>query len=367
MPGCCFEDRRAEARLQARWSGSGRAPLSARLALLACLALACCDDPLAPPLDLYHNLQGGEIAAQRPPPPGAGLPYPKLGTVPPKPTFTPPAFRNSLQAQLLSERDRTQRIASDTPLDKLVLPPPPQANPPRAASLAAATGAPAASPPATSPAATPPAAPSSPATSAPAGLDPSQPALAEATLATADAPPPPPTKPKPAKPGPAASAASQAGATPADSGPAPGTPLTVVGDAVDTPGLPTIPDAPPPPAAFEGVPAEPLPTPKLLPPIASDTPPGTQLFFPTGSDALPPAQTQGIKDFLSHRQKQPILVIGLGEATSDTPDGQASAISLALRRAKSVADALQAQHVPASLIRVGANAFGRGAVLQLSF
>ncbi len=364
MPGCWFEDTRADATLQARRSTVDRVRPAARLALLACLALACCDDPLAPPLDLYHNLQGGEIAAQRPPPPGAGLPYPKLGTVPPKPSFTPPAFRNSLQAQLLSERDRTQRIASDAPLEKLVLPPPPQANPPGTAPPANAAGRPATSPPATSPPANAPASPS-PAMSPPPGLDPSQPALAEATLATADAPPPPP--PKPAKPSPPAPGPSPAGATPAEPGPAPGTPLTVVGDAVDTPGLPSIPDAPPPPAAFEGVPAEPLPTPKLLPPIASDTPPGTQLFFPTGSDALPPAQTQGIKDFLSHRRKQPILVIGLGEASSDTPDGQASAISLALRRAKSVADALEAQHVPADLIRVGANAFGRGAVLQLSF
>ncbi len=340
---------------------------SARLALGACLMLAGCDDPLATPLDLYHNLQGGEIASQRPPPPGAGLPYPKLGTVPPKPAFTPPAFRNSLQAQLLSERDRTQRIASDTPLDKLVLPPPPGAAPtvPPTSSAAPLSNAPSPPTSAGGPAASSPPATSPSAASPPGGLDPSQPALAQATLATADAPPPPP--PKPAKPSPPAPGPNQPGATPADSGPAPGTKLTVVGDAVDTPGLPSIPDAPPPPAAFEGVPAEPLPTPRVLPPIASSTPPGTQLFFPSGSDALPPGQTQGIKDFLSHRQKQPILVIGLGEATSDTPDGQASAISLALRRAKSVADALEAQHVPANLIRVGANAFGRGAVLQLSF
>ncbi len=298
-----------------------RKPLR-KVAVLAAAAwsLAACHDPLSAPVDLFHDLEGGEIAAQRPPPPGAGLPYPKLGTVPPKPALPPPAFRNGLQAQLVAERDRTERVAADTPIVPLIPPPPP-------------------------------ALPPAPVSATPAA---DQQPTAAATLGAADAPPP-----KPASPAPAAAVVP-------DGGPAPGTPLNIVGAPMDTAGVPDLPAAPPPPATFEGVAAEPMPTPRVLPAEVAPTPVGTQVFFPIGGTALPASQTQALKDFLSHRKKQPIEIIGLGEASSDSPDGQAAAIAMALRRAESVAGALAAMHVPQSALRVGANAFGRGAVLRLA-
>ncbi len=126
-----------------------------------------------------------------------------------------------------------------------------------------------------------------------------------------------------------------------------------------------MPPAPPPPATFEGVSAEPSPTPLVLPAGLAPPPSGTQVYFSAGETALPPSQSQALKDFLSHRRKQPIDIIGLGEATSDTPDGQAAAIALALRRAQAVAAALRAMRVPADAMHVSARAFGRGVVLRL--
>ena len=166
---------------------------------LACL-LAGCADPLAAPVDLFHDLEGGEIAAQRPPPPGAGLPYPQLGSVPAQPTLPNPAYRNGLQAQLTAERDRTERTAADTKL--ATLPPPPAAAPP---------------PP---PAAAPPAA---------ASLDTAEVAATTGARCPPALPPPP-------------------------------TALVIEGAPAFIAGVPDMPAAPPPPAAFEGVPAEPLPT-----------------------------------------------------------------------------------------------------------
>jgi outer membrane protein OmpA-like peptidoglycan-associated protein len=290
-----------------------------------CLSLAACHDPLRAPADLFHDLEGGDIAAQRPPPPGAGLPYPKLGSVPAKPVLPAPAYRNGLQAQLLAERDRTERVAADTPILPLVPPPPPD--------LPTATVA------------------------APSPGDP-QPTAA-ATLDTAEAPPPKPA-PLPLTPPAPSQKVAAAG------GPARGTALSIVGAPMDSAGVPDLPAAPPPPATFEGVAAEPLPTPRVLPAEVAPTPVGTQVFFPVGATALPASQTQALKDFLSHRKKQPIEIIGLGEASSDSPDGQAAAVAMALRRAESVASALVAMHVPQSALRLGANAFGRGAVLRLA-
>ncbi len=304
MPGVSLEGRRGAGLVQAKaggwlaagvgaWAG-GRAKVSGaagRLVLGAAFLLAGCSDPLGGPVDLFHDLQGGEIAAQRPPPPGAGLPYPKLASVPGKPVLPAPAFRNGLAAQLLAERDRTERVAADTPL--AVVPPVPGA---AAAVPAAGAGAP----------------------------------VAAASLDTAEAGPP----------------AAKGGAPAAvAAGPAVGAGVTLAGAPADAAGAPSMPDAPPAPASFEGVLAEPAPTPRILP-AGTAMPAGTQVFFADGSAVLAASQTQALKDFLSHRRRQGIEVVGLGSAASDTPDGQAAAVELALRRARAVAAALEAQHVP---------------------
>ena len=337
MPGYWSEGRLRLGLVQAK-----RRYAPAGLMLAAGLALGGCSDPLSGPVDLFHDLQGGEIASQRPPPPGAGQPYPKLGSVPAKPVLPAQAYRSGLAAQLLAERDRTERVAADTPVAPVPPIPPPQV-------------------PAAAPAAPGAAADTPGVVAAAPGVIP----LASATLDTADAPPP--AAPVSVKPAPAvglAGPAASAGAIPVQVGPAPGTAVSLAGASADFAAAPSLPDAPPAPAAFEGVPAEPLPTPRVLP-AGTALPKGTQVFFADGSAVLGANQTQALKDFLSHRRKQGIEVVGLGGAASDTPDGQAAAVELALKRARAVAAALRAQRVPADAIRLSADAFGRGAVLRL--
>ncbi len=191
---------------------------------------------------------------------------------------------------------------------------------------------------------------------------------ASASLDTAEAPPPrPPAPVRPAvAPADAVEAQSRAGIdTPAETGPPAGTPLTIAGAPPEFANLPDMPEMPPAPATFEGVAAEPAPTPARLPARLPPLPMGTPVFFPVGSAALPESQTQPLKDFLSHRRGQIVEILGLGDAAADTPEGQATAIALGLARAQAVAAQLEALHVPAASLRLGADAFGRGAVLRL--
>jgi outer membrane protein OmpA-like peptidoglycan-associated protein len=291
-------------------------------ALAAC-ALLCGCDPLEKPIDLFHGLEGGEIAAERPPPPGAGEPYPHVGTVPDRPGVPTPAFRNAMQTELATERDQKELLAADLPMEKV--PPPPQAAPASpAAGAAAAPGA--AQPPAN--------------TQADA-------ADSSATIAAADSktpaapagPPPPPPLPADAK-------------------------LQIVGEPLQFGTLPLVPDAPPAPATFEGVPPEPMPSPRLLPqPVP--LPKGKPVFFANGSDVITPSQKQSIGEIAGSRGKKSIEIIGLGEAEFDTPLGQEAAIDLGLRRARAVADTFAAMHVPQTAMRLSARPYGRGALIVL--
>jgi len=305
MPGY-FAERRGRGRLV-------QAKVPAAL-LLCCWGLAGCRDPLAGPVDLFHDLEGGEIAAARPPPPGAGLPYPKLGTVPARPVMPDPAYRRGLQAQLAAERDRTERVAAAQPVVPVVVPPVP------AAVLAPVPALPDA-----------------------AAALPGQTQVAAASLETAEA------------------AAPKIGA-PVVAGPAEGAPLQIVGAKTDMAGVPDLPASPPPPASFEGVAAEPAPTPLVLPAGGAGVPAGTPIFFAEGSDVVTPSQAQAVRDFLNHRHGGGVEVIGLGEARSDTPEGQAAAIGLGLKRAQAVAALLAGMHVHD--VRLGARAFGRGVILR---
>lgn len=293
-----------------------------------CLLLTGCSGSLGAPVRLFHDLEGGEIAALRPPPPGAGQPYPKLGTVPAKPVVADAAYRRALQAQLAGERDRTERVAADSPIE--AVPPPP----PALRSIAA--------PGAASP-------------------NPGQPEAATAMLETAEAPRAAVTAAPPMVP----ATAAMATGTPGDGGPPPGTRLSLAGDAPDPASLPDMPAAPPAPATFEGVAAEPAPTPQMIPSGLAAPRAGTQVFFPVSSDALPVSQTQTLRDFIARRGNRTIEILGMGDAASDTPDGQATAVALGLARARAVAHALAALHVPQAAMRLGADAFGRGAVLRL--
>ena len=93
--------------------------------------------PLDTPVDWWHQLEGGVIADERPPPPGVGDPYPNLGQIPGKPTPTDAPTRRALSVRLAGERDRTTRQSAQDPI--LPLP---------NAAAAAAPAKPVASPPA---------------------------------------------------------------------------------------------------------------------------------------------------------------------------------------------------------------------------
>jgi len=72
--------------------------------------MAGCESPVA----LYHNAEGGDIAATRQPPPGWNLPYPNLASVPPAPIALTPAQALAVQQQL-AEAKAAPELPASTP------------------------------------------------------------------------------------------------------------------------------------------------------------------------------------------------------------------------------------------------------------
>jgi len=298
----------------------GLAPALA-LALVPVLA-GCSQNPVQTPVAWWHDLQGGAIAADRPPPPGADQPYPHIYSIPPKPVLPSASFRDTVQTRLAQERDDTERLAAHNPIVVPAVPAPP--------------------PPAPAP---------------PAGTEGVDSTTANATLPAAEAPAPLPATPPP---GPHAAPAVAA----SDGGPPPGAPLVIAGAAGEEANLPVVPDAPPPPATFEDVPAQPAPTPPPPLPAHAGGNGGAAILFAPADAVLDGSQTETIKDAASHRGHGTIEVEGHGDAQSDAPPAQEAALDLALKRAQAVARALEVQHVPAGAIRMAATAFGRGAAVR---
>ncbi|HEX4259698.1 MAG TPA: hypothetical protein VHY76_01225, partial [Acetobacteraceae bacterium] len=155
---------------------AGAQVLTPVLTLALTLALTGCGGtgPVASSVDFVHGLEGGAIAAQRPPPPGAGQPFPNLGTIPARPVPLPPSARQQVADALSIDRTLAEREAALAPLP---LPAP--------AAAAPASPQPAAPPPdanastATLPASTPPA--------APAGATPAAPKVAAIPASVASA------------------------------------------------------------------------------------------------------------------------------------------------------------------------------------
>ncbi len=323
MVSATRQARAAGRRLQAAAAPGWRAPrgvlvpaasrgvLILSLAASTCLT-ACNSNPVLTPVQWFHDLQGGEIAATRPPPPGADMPYPHLGTIPPKPETPTPAFRQTVQTELTQDRDTTERAAARTPIDVTDVPAPPP-----------------------KPAPTPP------------GQD-SQ--TANATLPAADAPAPRPARAAVAAP---------------DGGPPPGTPVSFAGAAPDEANLPDIPAAAPAPPTFLAVAAQPAPTP--APAIAVPPAPAgaARVLFATGDATFNPSQVPTVKDVVMKRGKGTIAVEGHGEAAADTPGAQQAALELGLKRAQAVARQLATLHVPPANILLSATAFGRDSTLTV--
>ena len=158
----------------------------------AALLLSGCSTTLelVNPVDWWHSLEGGRIAAQRPPPPNADAPYPGLDTIPPRPAPTDTAALGKISGALLTERanaDYAGKLMPVVPPGAAKLPAAPPSDTP-SASLLAASASPAAAPRRAAPggqgsAAQPPAPPAAPDDSAPADI---------AALTMPDKPPPAP-------------------------------------------------------------------------------------------------------------------------------------------------------------------------------
>ncbi|CAP54978.1 OmpA family protein [Gluconacetobacter diazotrophicus] len=328
----------------------GRAP---GLALAALLALGGCGhrDAFDATLDWWHEHQGGVIAQQRPPPPGAHEAYPAVGLTPTTPPVLPSEdLRAHVTETLVEQRNLAHREGAE--IGPLTLPAPP------------ATGAP--------PQAAAPARPAAPA--------PADGGASSAVLVAADAPPPPPA----ASPAPARAANETATGTPAapptgaTSGTADGTAsgealvaMPEVGADVGGVGgkpppapvpIPEIPAQPPMPPSFPGfvVPADNALATPPRPDYALSDPEGTRIRFPIGTDQPLQGQAGTIASLARQAPNGPFFVHGYGEAPSTDAAAQARAMTLALLRARAVAELLAADGVPARAIHLRGHPFGDG-------
>jgi outer membrane protein OmpA-like peptidoglycan-associated protein len=234
-------------------------------AVTSLLALAGCSQPnwsAINPETWWHNMEGGAIAQNRPPAPGANQPYPNLNTVPPKPPEPDRAALQDITDALVADRAHAQHVAEATPLADPSSPsaspglfgvgstPPPGPPPPTPAQGAGQEGVPGAS-----------------ASGGP-------PPAASATMAAASAPPAPATPPAkaPVKD-------VQADALP---------PLTPPAAPAPEPNLPAIPASPPPAANVAGMPTPPPPS---LPKLPEPPPPAAPAPAPAAAVATPAPQT----------------------------------------------------------------------------
>jgi hypothetical protein len=212
----------------------------------------------ASPVRLYHEAEGGDIAALRQPPPGSELPYPNLASVPKAPAALTPTEKMAVGMQLYAARVT-----------------------PYAGSVPAAPGA-----------------------------------LAGLTLPGA----PPPLPPVPG---------------------------------INWQGLP--------------VAAAPAPPPPPAPAAKPDGPP-ILLAFPPKTAILTPQTQTALTALALARGNAGIRVGGFGgqdSAANEAPD--AAALSLALYRARRIADALTAAGVPPAKISLIAAAAGSGGFAQLVY
>lgn len=284
--------------------------------------------PFDTPIEWWHDLQGGLIAEERPPPPGVGDPYPNLSEIPAKPKPTDAVTRRALADRLGTERDRAGRAAAQDPIATLT-PAAPAAARPVAAKAGEATPPPMASLEAAD-------APAPPAASSmKAGMK-----AGAAVPSVPDAAPAPPSF--------AAAAAPVAAPRRADpearfvEGPVPALP----GEAPAVPVLP-------------GVPASTFaaPVPRAAPQVAA-------AFLP-GSAVMRPESDAALRDLAVRRGGGDVALLGGGDAASADAGVQAAALPLAWRRARAMADVLVAAGVPVSAMRIDAAALGRGGVARL--
>ncbi len=295
--------------------------------LLAALALSGCSDKQATttPLDWWHNLEGGVIATQRPPPPGANDPYPNIATIPPRPPAADVAQHQAIADSLATQRDAANTAAAQAPLaattpsppSKPAAPPKPAAPDPNASTVVVDAASPT---------------PTTPASPPPAPATPAQPAqMAESALPGIDSVP----------------------AVPA---------------AVASGPLPDFATAPPPLPAGFGLPTV-TPTPATPPPpvaMAKPLPNGVTIAFTPQSSTLPPSAALALQQFANAHKGAAVAVTGHGDTVLHSADAQSRALDLALRRAQTIAAFLSQAGMPAATLHLRAEAAGSGSTVALN-
>ena len=288
------------------------------------MALAGCNGShqvLGPGEDLFHGLQGGVIAEQRPPPPGADAPYPNIGSVPARPAAPDVAGQQRIADQLAAQRDEAEASAAASPLTSL---------------------------PGPSSAPKPPTAPATP-----------DPNANRVLVDAAATPPAPPAKP----PAPASNAAAQPAGPVPDIGAVPAVPADVTSGPI-----PSLAPNPPPLPSSVGldIPVSPPPSPAFTLQAAPKAPPNTVLIaFTPGSATLPPSATLNLRRFALAHRGAALTVTGHGADVLPGPDPQARALDLALRRAQAIAASLATAGVQAASLHLRADAAGQGGSASL--
>lgn len=291
------------------------------------------------PVEWWHGLQGGAIAEQRPPAPGADQPYPNLASVPDKPASPDMKLHQQIADALVADRANAQHAAAAAPL--------PDPSSPTASPALFGRGS------------APPPAPAASADTASASLD------------AATAPPAPPAAQAAAPPSKApVGAVATAPLAPPPGADVPGS--TSAADATTPPALPTTPPMPPTlpgaPTSAVAAPAPPPPAPPKAAAVAAvpkEVGQPVPVGFEPGSAVLPADSADALKALAGSRKNSRILVTGFGEATSSDPAAQSAALTLGLSRAQAMAAALAKDGVPAASVRVDAQAAGRGGVARL--
>ena len=305
-------------------------------------------DPVDTPVAWWHHLQGGAIAEQRPPPPGVDAPYPHIGTTPARPAIPSVAARDALTASLIDQQAAAHQSDARNPIVVT------GAVAPAKAGAAASAGTPG------SGTGTPGAgqAGSGQAESGQGGANPPSSATLDAAgmppAGAAGVPPPPP------KPAPTPEQQEANEPVLAMPPPPPGTAIIASGGP-----LPQMPARPPAPPSFPGfdIPATTLPPP--TPDLSKRAAALSNVAFQPGSDVLAPDAMGVLHRIAVTRGTSRVRVAAGGDARSDTPEAQEAALRLALARAATASEALEAQGVPTGAIDVAADAFGRGAVVSV--
>jgi outer membrane protein OmpA-like peptidoglycan-associated protein len=279
----------------------------AALAVLLPLLLAGCgEQQLNGAIDLFHGLEGGPIADQRPPPPGADAPYPNIGTTPSRPLAADAAAQQRIEDSLAAQRDAATAEAAKDPIKPL----PPAPLPPK-----------------------------------PEAADPN-----ENKVVVDAAPSPPPPKPAPAPPSGTGIDAVPALVAPVASGPLPdlaaAPPPGPVGFAIDVP-------LPPPSPAIVAKPPETLPN-------------GVAVAFTPGSSTLPPSANLRLRRYAMAHHGAQFIVTGRGDGGGKDADAQSRAVALGLKRAAAIAVSLGGSGVAAGNIHIRADAAGTASAATLN-